>query len=59
MVLTVCNILSKLLWLIGMIFLIEAVLRKNAYVAVVYVFICSKKRSSAFDGCVGENIKRV
>jgi hypothetical protein len=56
MVLTVCNILSKPLWLIGMIFLIEAVLRKNAYVAVVYCLFVLK-HSSAFDGCVGENIK--
>jgi hypothetical protein len=36
-----------------MIFLIEAVLRKNAYVAVVYCLFVLK-RSSAFDGCVGE-----
>jgi hypothetical protein len=50
MVLTVCNILSKLLWLIGMIFLIEAVLRKNAYVAVVYCLFVLKNVLVPFDG---------
>jgi hypothetical protein len=33
--------------------LIEAVLRKNAYVAVVYCLFV-QKRSSAFDGCSRE-----
>jgi hypothetical protein len=38
-------------------FFIEALLRKNAYVAVV-LFLFVKKRSSAFDGCVVENVKK-
>jgi hypothetical protein len=54
MVLTVCNI--QTIVVNGMIFFREAVLRKNAYVAVVYCLFV-QKRSSAFDGCVGENIK--